>query len=539
MSLLNNKDNTVTLTESETTDTKPKIKTVTKVIIFLIFFTIIAISITVGAILFTNITNGSNKTSVENTKPILNNKTVVSQPVKVVSDGLGIKNLTEQYNENDLKITEIENEPTSTEQNSSWAEIEKSQKLSIQYIEIDGLKNTAIEEQINNEIKEFAYSLYSEEEFNNQEIDRISISSYCTANFGNVLSVHVSKSVIYKNKDIDSLYTNFGLNYDLTTGSKLKFTDLFTNSSIRNSLIKSIYTDLVEDYAYAAMAKIETPSIDMSNVDLSTIEEETYITVNNILNNLDNLNFNFSPSYIQIYQDGKYNVSIDMKLIYEKIAIYNRFKTEETIFAGTYSGHKNIFILATRDYDIGDAPYTYYEDVYDNLRIEAVVDKSFYNEKNIINETDIKPLVDSCILQIEDKISDIKNIAKKNPDKAYIYTAYYNISSNSDYNLNNLNIDNLIISASGVDTIYSMSKDYYTNTYYAKIGDFYRKDMPYIRYVFEHYDADDNNSVEIQSFTSNIAEYDYYTKKTPDELLQDFRSEIPIYDDYIQNTPGI
>ena len=84
-----------------------------------------------------------------------------------------------------------------------------------------------------------------------------------------------------------------------------------------------------------------------------------------------------------------------------------------------------------------------------------------------------------------------------------------------------------------------MSKDYYTNTYYAKIGDFYRRDMPYIRYVFEHYDVDDNNSVEIQSFTSNIAEYDYYTKKTPDELLQDFRSEIPIYDDYIQNTPGI
>ena len=488
MSQLNNTN------ENLNTDNTKKIKTSTKLIIFLVIFLIVSIGITIGAILHTN-----SKTTSSN---------IQDEPVEILDDGFRIKSLTEQYDENDLKIIDISDKKGTRTPKYDWDT--NTGKINIEYIQIDGLKNTSIENKINNEIKNLVYSLYDNSELDDSKIDYIGIYAYYAANFGNTLSLNISKSIYYKDDDAEFNSTNYTLNYNLTTGNKIKFIDLFTNSSLKNALIQSIYDDVVSNYTY-----IDSPdgTIDMSKADLSTVEEETYILLNKLMNNLDNITFYYTPSYIYIYD---YELSITMSNIYSNIAIYNRFKTTESIFDGTYEGNKNMFVFSKRN-SYEDIQYSKYEDIYDNFRVEVSIEM----DNDLLLNPIAKEKLTEIINKVENEISTIKKEAKDNAKKAFVYTAYFSLYSGNSFQLTNLGITNDILNTYGHSNVYRMTAEYYNTVFSLKIASFYNNPEP-VEYwpVFEFYEEDSN--VTIETISESNEDIDLYTNKSPDQLLGEY-----------------
>jgi len=476
---------------------KKQMKSSTKIILFLIIFTIICIAVTLFAIKYTNQSKATSSPS---------------NPVQITDDGLGIKSLTEQYDENNLKIIEVSDKKGNRTPKYEWDT--NINKLNIDYIKIDGLKNEEIENKINKEIMVLVYSLYNDSELNNPEIDYMQIYTTCEANFGNTLSICINKSIFYVDNAAEFNSTNYSLNYDLTTGNHLKFADLFTNASLKNVLIQSIYDNVIANHTF--FSEEEEWIIDMSKADLSTVEEETYSILKKLMNNLDNIEFYYTPSYIYI---NDYELSISMSKIYSNIAIYNRFKTDESIFDGTYEGNKNMFVFSRR-YSYVNTQYSRYEDIYDNLRVEALVEM----DKNLLYNSLAKEKLDELINQIENEISKIKKEAKNNPKKAYLYTAYFSMYSSPSFELNLEGIPNNMLDTWGNSKVYRMSKEYYDKVFITEMASFYNAPDPAAYWpVFEYYKEDKN--VKIETITETNISIDLYTGKTENQLLGEFHIE--------------
>lgn len=478
-------------------NTNKKMKTSTKIIIFLIVFALICIAITIGAILITN-------QNSQTTSP--------SQPTSISNDGLGIKNLTEQYDENDLKIIDINDKKGKRTVKYDWDT--NTGKVNIDYIKIDGLKNEKIENKINKEIMVLVYGLYNDSDLNDTEIDYIQIHASCEANFGNTLSVYVGKTTFYVDEEAELNTESYALNYDLTTGNKIKFTDLFTNSSLKNVLIQSIYDNVVSNHTF--FSEDNEWVIDMSKADLSTVEEETYVMLNKLISNLDNIEFYYTPSYIYI---DAYELSISMSNIHSNIAIYNRFKTSESIFDKTYEGNKNMFVFSKR-YSYVDTQYSRYEDIYDNLRIEALVEM----DKDLLHNSLAKEKLNELTDKIESEISKIKKEAKNNPKKAYLYTAYFSMYSGQSFELSLEGIPNDMLYTWGDSKVYKMTFDYFNEVFLAEIASFYNSPEPAEYWpVFEYYKEDKN--VKVETITELDENIDLYTGKTSNKLLGELHIE--------------
>ena len=475
---------------------KKKMKTSTKIIIFLIVFLIISISFTIWAIYYTN-----------NHKEIVQIQT--STPIQIENDGLGIKSLTQQYNENDLNIIDITDNKGHRTPKHDWDS--NYSKVNIEYFKIDGLKNTNIENQINKEIKALVYSFYSDSELKDSKIDYIQIRAYEVANFANTLSVIVNKTIFYTDENSEITENYHYLNYNLVNGEKIKFSELFTNASLKNALMQGIYDDIISEYINLDNSE---GLIDMSKADLSTVEEETYIILNKLMKNINNINFYYTPSDIYIKD---YNLSISMSNIYSSISIYNRFITSESIFDGTYEGNKNIFVFSSRS-SSEDIQYSRYEDIYDNFRVEISIEMN----NDLLSNTVAKQHLNDTIKKVKDEISKIQKQAKNNTKKAFVYTAYYSMYNWESYELSDLNIENDVLSIWGESYVYTMSKDYYTNTFIAEIAAFHNGEER-VEYwpVFTYY-IEDNKNVEKKELSTTSKSIDLFTNKEPDQIIGEY-----------------
>ena len=525
MSQLNN-ENKVTLNEEAPassfkkshTETDSKSSFVKKLIIFTIIFAIIAVGVTVGAIIYTNNLSSDEDDPIDNTASELS-VSLDNIPNKSISeDNLGITDLTEFYNMNDLKVTETDEKKGTRIPKASWDT--DTNKLSLHYVSISGLKDKNLENKINNEIKTTIDSLYTEAELNDSNIDRIYIGANVDANFSNVLSVQIYKNISYVNSTDDYYYNGYGLNYNLTNGEAIKFKDLFTNASIKNSLQQLFYEVLISQYAD------NNETHDMSKIDLSNIEEETYSLTNKVMKDIDNINFSFSPDGIVINMPNKIYY-LDTLKVHSHIAIYKKYLTSNSIFDGSYQGDKNLFVFSRgypNSFDSRAFPFAQYENVYDNLRVEAVV---YCTNTDALENSYAKTLVDEKITALKNDIEEIKKTAKDNPDNAYVYCASYDVNFYNNFDLSNLGIKNCMASVNYNLDIYEMKKTYYNDTFYEKIADFYRKpengsfDLTYINW-------EDDNPNFSQKHTDSLTDdkdiIDIYTQKTKDQLLNDYYS---------------
>jgi len=288
---------------------------------------------------------------------------------------------TGYYDENDLKIEQIKFD----EENYNT------------YVKISGLKNKKIENRLNKEFYDTALS------FLNDEDD--SVHSYPTINAFNVLSVTISGT---KNSEIKTIYRNI----DLTTGNEIKMTDILNTKKIA-SVLASLYYN-AEAYSIQSEKRYFEQDLDYydsciknSNKDCEkilgskTIDEinQEIENANNYMSTLEDESLKYARSFdfnedfyitsagiiINNFsvRDNKYHEPIRI-LINENPRLFNfyyKYKTNDSIFDGSYTGKKNLMYSEYARYASNNPPST-------DILEYALIHKNFFKEEEKILETE-------------------------------------------------------------------------------------------------------------------------------------------------------
>ena len=331
--------------------------------------------------------------------------------------------LSGTYSENDLEIKE------ETFRIDSFDE-------DLQLIQISGLKNKKIEDKINQELKQ-----KTKECANNWLKDKkgheknVSFNSEVASNFANILSVR-----IYYWGDASDDF--IGLNYNLVTGEKLEFADLFNKNESLESIVRKIFYKSSLYYNHENLDSIEgdpgfvgEPYYDKEKgawygkyawtdsetgdehsetrefvlaFDENEIEKYTKKFLND-----ENKQFYFSPANLEIKQDS-HAASIYLKEIADCVVIYDKYLTENSIFEKDDIGSKSL-ITCSFEKNNGDYKETRYES---NNLFYDIYTRNYYEYNYKVNDYAIQKQKD-LLNSLKSKVNEYKEIASNNPDKAY------------------------------------------------------------------------------------------------------------------------
>lgn len=184
---------------------------------------------------------------------------------------------------------------------------------------IAGLKDKTVEERVNRQMEEKIYAM----------LDSFTQVTYASgnlsANFGNVISIGFSAGHAEG-------YGRLFLNYDLVTGRELRLEDLFYEDTDTLSLVREAFYETLslQDYRYGEA--------------VSPNENQLYKLVKTYMQ-AENPAFTFTPADVFFYS-GEYSAEVSFMDIYEQVSIYERFLTENSIFADDNIGFDNIFTCA-------------------------------------------------------------------------------------------------------------------------------------------------------------------------------------------------
>ena len=367
-----------------------------KIIISLIVFAIISITITAILIIQKNNTSAPNQ---EITSGDVN--------IAVKHDKIIGTKINQKYNQNDLEIIETQMQEDGLEYVS---------------IRISGLKNKEIENKINEDIAREEASL-KENVLSNEmgEYDSRYLSEYVNANFSNVLSLALYGSK-YGSNSRNQLNESRYLNYDLTTGNRLKLEDLFVpGADIDLYAQDSIYKELLYD-AFSEKGVFFDPQYWESGECTYVMDEIDELKFIKEFNKYKTAPKDFCFSYNQIsivYGEDYDNYAyIRFKDCMDDLAIFDKFVTEEGIFERDDIGVKNLYVCSNAT--TGKGYYTFIDDVTSNFRIDARV-YPVVNERILESQKYIETL-EKLKQDIAGRKNDIKEIAKKNKDKYYYLT---------------------------------------------------------------------------------------------------------------------
>lgn len=367
-----------------------------KIIISLIVFAIISITITAILIIQKNNTSAPNQ---EITSGDVN--------IAVKHDKIIGTKINQKYNQNDLEIIETQMQEDGLEYVS---------------IRISGLKNKEIENKINEDIAREEASL-KENVLSNEmgEYDSRYLNEYVNANFSNVLSLALYGSK-YGSNSRNQLNESRYLNYDLTTGNRLKLEDLFVpGADIDLYAQNSIYKELLHD-TFSEKGVFFDPQYWESGECTYVVDEIDELKFIKEFNKYKTAPKEFCFSYNQISivygEDYDNYVYIRFKDCMDDLAIFDKFVTEEGIFERDDIGAKNLYVCSNAT--TGKGYYTFIDDVTSNFRIDARV-YPVVNERILESQKYIETL-EKLKQDIAGRKNDIKEIAKKNKDKYYYLT---------------------------------------------------------------------------------------------------------------------
>lgn len=305
-----------------------------------IIFIIILIAITAGAIvltiIFTKQPENSNKNQNTNLPVAETKKT------KAKDANLGINNYSETYNENSINILtyiDIDGDIGLYDIDSR-----NSGKDAIEYVQISGLKDKAIENKVNEKLKNASYNLGIK-----------NVYAYVTANFSNIISLSISGFDQEAEKNRQD-----AVNIDLTTGEDIPFEKIFVSSAPINSyLTEGLYERLAW---YTKYTQEELDPYDpgytynMDKADTSDYEDKSIIFIKNYQKAKEKgtLKYNITPTNVIIYDllDEKIvskewldtTVDINFKNKLNEVAIYKRYLNDKNIYENLSLGNKNIIV---------------------------------------------------------------------------------------------------------------------------------------------------------------------------------------------------
>jgi len=390
-------------------------KLIIGLLIFLIAFALIAVGIT-----YLSIQNANKIEIVES------NKTGID--------------LYGTYNQNDLIINELK---------------ETYNGIEIEIPELSGLKSSNIQSKINNDMKTRIYDAL-------EKISDIRYANfYARANFANVISISYYIG-------IESASEHITLNYNLVNGERLKVEDLFVSDVDLTEIVRNaFYLSMVQNNQYN--------SDYTTNGVVSPNESELYKAVKSYMESDEKL-FIFSPADIAFYNNDGSMATAKMVYIADKVAIYSKYLTEESLFIRDDIGYKNLFTCANGSYNVFEKiDYGYMEDnywydvtVWADYRPEEV-DKEKQDKFDSFKE--------KIYEDIYDKVYEYREIAKKNPDRFYILFSKPTINMYMDSKYENgkwnYTYSDMATVYQNIE-IYEMPMEVYENVYKDKIIDTYR-----------------------------------------------------------------
>lgn len=322
--------------------------------IFLILFSIILLIITILAIVYTNSHKGSDESQViiENVSKV----PIIAGDIEKTSDVVSGVSLDDTYSTNGLTYTYKEDEEND---------------IFIRYPIISGLRDKSVQDSINSQILERIKKILDSNNFKNNSDDSAYADASVVGNFSDVLSV---KIFVRFNNEFSK---NYGVNFRLDNGEKIKINEFF----IDNAPTKNIITSS----AYKTFAISYYTNEGLSNQFYSNIESDILKFLIDY-NNGKVAEFSFTPMYVELYRDGK-TVRIEMSQYAKYIAIYDRFKSSSNLYEDSERVVSKLPVFTMRPNCIADL----YEKVDDTCILDVYIVKSD-SEKEEFSEKEMKAI---------------------------------------------------------------------------------------------------------------------------------------------------
>lgn len=372
-----------------------------KLVVLLSSFIVIAVMITTALIMtnkagsFTDVSSGEEKNK-SNHEMVIGTK----------------KN--QRYNQNDLKIIY---------QDTNY------EGLEYKTLRINGLKNKEIENKINKELEEIEDEIRKKLVSASGEQENAYLSSNVNANYSNILSVTFYGSKSDSNY-VPQINIEKFLNYDLTTGNKIKLEDLFLpGTDIDLYAQNDIYKQKLHD-SFSKKNIFFNPDYWQSGelqYVLDEVDEIDFIKqYNKYKNSKKDFYLTTTGIGISYSKDGNYgDVYIKYMDCLDNLVVYTKFLTKESIFERDDIGLKDLYVCSSV-VDQNDQSVYLIKDLATNLRIDARINvwtSEGYNELEFFKNTLAKLKAEL----IEKKEEYIK-IANENKDKYYFVGIVYDIN---------------------------------------------------------------------------------------------------------------
>lgn len=440
-----------------------------KLVVLLSSFIVIAVMITTALIMtnkagsFTDVSSGEEKNK-SNHEMVIGTK----------------KN--QKYNQNDLKIIY---------QDTNY------EGLEYKTLRINGLKNKEIENKINKELEEIEDEIRKKLVSASGEQENAYLSSNVNANYSNILSVTFYGSKSDSNY-VPQINIEKFLNYDLTTGNKIKLEDLFLpGTDIDLYAQNDIYKQKLHD-SFSKKNIFFNPDYWQSGelqYVLDEVDEIDFIKqYNKYKNSKKDFYLTTTGIGISYSKDGNYgDVYIKYMDCLDNLVVYTKFLTKESIFERDDIGLKDLYVCSSV-VDQNDQSVYLIKDLATNLRIDARINvwtSEEYNELEFFKNTLAKLKAEL----IEKKEEYIK-IANENKDKYYFVGIVYDINR------------------------------YYPKTLLSSYGE--EKDIEEDKFIV--YEQEKTYSVSMQDF-SNWFEDKLIQNYTGNRYTLDYQLYIPISDE--------
>ncbi len=440
-----------------------------KLVVLLSSFIVIAVMITTALIMtnkagsFTDVSSGEEKNKSNHERVIGTKK-------------------NQKYNQNDLKIIY---------QDTNY------EVLEYKTLRINGLKNKEIENKINKELEEIEDEIRKKLVSASGEQENAYLSSNVNANYSNILSVTFYGSKSDSNY-VPQINIEKFLNYDLTTGNKIKLEDLFLpGTDIDLYAQNDIYKQKLHD-SFSKKNIFFNPDYWQSGelqYVLDEVDEIDFIKqYNKYKNSKKDFYLTTTGIGISYSKDGNYgDVYIKYMDCLDNLVVYTKFLTKESIFERDDIGLKDLYVCSSV-VDQNDQSVYLIKDLATNLRIDARINvwtSEGYNELEFFKNTLAKLKAEL----IEKKEEYIK-IANENKDKYYFVGIVYDINR------------------------------YYPKTLLSSYGE--EKDIEEDKFIV--YEQEKTYSVSMQDF-SNWFEDKLIQNYTGNRYTLDYQLYIPISDE--------
>lgn len=296
--------------------------------------------------------------------------------------------------------------------NRAYEAIQSGKKVQ-EIIKISGLKNKEIENNINSNINQKIME-FSQDNYNY-------VSCNIKGNFNDILSIQYGSNAGTRN--IMKGYT-----IDLNTGNEIPFEDIFTKSApiaslISNDFFKKLAWDFEVDVDYNIVGEEQyferrAYFSNMNNRDTSDYEDKGLEIANWYKENKGNINYTITPMSVIVYdvetKENKYNVTIPLYENNYCVAIYKRFKSNNSIY------EKDVNCSGFVPYSM---PMSYYSGCKVDKDIEhGKVLKNLYLDMSIASYTSInnEKIESMSRTLVKNFIQEEKNKAMSNLSKCYV-----------------------------------------------------------------------------------------------------------------------